>query len=152
MDNNKYHYSVEGVNYDVVIEEIEGNIARVNVNGKSFSVLMKEPVREMHRQKVAHIEPPKPAVASSKPEAVEPVKKEAVAAGSGNKVYAPLPGTITEIKVNVGDTIKAGDTVVVLEAMKMQNNIEADYSGKITSILVKQGDTVLEGSTLLTIE
>ena len=80
------------------------------------------------------------------------MKKEAVAAGSGNKVYAPLPGTITEIKVNVGDTIKAGDTVVVLEAMKMQNNIEADYSGKITSILVKQGDTVLEGSTLLTIE
>lgn len=151
MDNNKYHYSVEGVNYDVVIEEIEGNIARVNVNGKSFSVLMKEPVREMHRQKVAHIEPPKPA-AASKPETVEPVKKETVAAGSGNKVYAPLPGTITEIKVNVGDTIKAGDTVVVLEAMKMQNNIEADYSGKITSILVKQGDTVLEGSTLLTIE
>ena len=42
MDNNKYHYSVEGVNYDVVIEEIEGNIARVNVNGKSFSVLMTE--------------------------------------------------------------------------------------------------------------
>ena len=79
MDNNKYHYSVEGVNYDVVIEEIEGNIARVNVNGKSFSVLMKEPVREMHRQKVAHIEPPKPA-AASKPETVEPVKKEAVAA------------------------------------------------------------------------
>lgn len=152
MDNNKYHYSVEGVNYDVVIEEIEGNIARVNVNGKSFSVLMKEPVREMNRQKVAHIKPPKPATASSKPEPVEPVKKETVAAGSGNKVYAPLPGTITEIKVNVGDTIKAGDTVVVLEAMKMQNNIEADYSGKITSILVKQGDTVLEGSTLLTIE
>ena len=151
MDSNKYHYSVEGVNYDVEIEEIEGNIAKVKVNGKSFDVLMKEPVRETHRHKVAHIEPPK-AAAASKPETVESVQKQTVVAGSGNKVYAPLPGTITEIKVNVGDTIKAGDTVIVLEAMKMQNNIEADYSGKITSILVKQGDTVLEGSTLLTIE
>ncbi len=151
MDSNKYHYSVEGVNYDVVIEEVEGNIARVTVNGKPFHVVMKEPIREKRKQKVSPIEPPKPT-AAPKQEVVEPVKKDTVVAGSGNKVYAPLPGTITDIKVNVGDTIKAGDTVVVLEAMKMQNNIEADYSGKITSILVKQGDTVLEGSTLLTIE
>ena len=151
MDNNKYHYSVEGVNYDVVIEEIEGNIARVNVNGKSFSVLMKEPVREMRRQKVAHIEPPKPA-AASKPEPVEPVKKEAVAAGSGNKVYAPLPGTITDIKVKVGDEVKAGDALIVLEAMKMANNIEAEKDGKVTAVCVKVGQSVMEEDPLVVIE
>ena len=64
---------------------------------------------------------------------------------------APLPGTITEVKVQVGQQVNVGDTVLVLEAMKMQNNIEAETSGQVTSILVKQGETVMEGSVLLTI-
>ena len=64
---------------------------------------------------------------------------------------APLPGTITDIKVQVGQQVNVGDTVLVLEAMKMQNNIEAEYAGQVTSILVKQGDTVMEGAVLLTI-
>jgi biotin carboxyl carrier protein len=58
---------------------------------------------------------------------------------------------VTEVKVNVGDTVKQGDVVLVLEAMKMQNNIESEYDGKVTSITVKQGETVMEGSVLLTI-
>jgi biotin carboxyl carrier protein len=66
-------------------------------------------------------------------------------------VKAPLPGTITELKVNVGDTVKKGDVVLVLEAMKMQNNIESEYDGTVTSVTVKQGETVMEGATLLTI-
>ena len=64
---------------------------------------------------------------------------------------APLPGTITEIKVAVGQQVNVGDTVIVLEAMKMQNNIEAEYAGQVTSILVNKGDTVMEGAVLLTI-
>ena len=75
----------------------------------------------------------------------------AKAAGSGTKVPAPLPGTITEVKVKEGDTVKAGDTVVVLEAMKMQNSIEAECSGTVTSVIVKPGDTVMEGDALITI-
>ena len=67
------------------------------------------------------------------------------------KVTAPLPGTITDIKVKVGDTVKDGDTVVVLEAMKMQNNIEAESNGTVTAILVNKGDTVMEGDALITI-
>ena len=67
------------------------------------------------------------------------------------KITAPLPGTITEIKVKVGDTVKNGDTVVVLEAMKMQNNIEAESNGTVTAILVNKGDTVMEGDALMTI-
>ena len=62
------------------------------------------------------------------------------------------PGTITEVRVKVGDTVKEGETVIVLEAMKMQNNIEAEASGTITSVLVGQGETVMEGATLVTIE
>lgn len=64
---------------------------------------------------------------------------------------APLPGTITEIKVKVGDTVKDGDTVIVLEAMKMQNNIEAEGNGTVTAVLVNKGDTVMEGDALITI-
>ena len=66
-------------------------------------------------------------------------------------VKAPLPGTITNINVKVGDTVAVGDVVVVLEAMKMQNNIEAEYAGTVTSITVNPGDSVMEGATLLTI-
>ena len=67
------------------------------------------------------------------------------------KVTAPLPGTITEVKVTVGQAVKEGDTVVVLEAMKMQNNIEAETNGTIIEIHVSNGDTVMEGKPLVTI-
>ena len=75
----------------------------------------------------------------------------AAPAGAGSPIKAPLPGTIIEVKVNVGDTVKQGDCVLVLEAMKMQNNIESEYEGTVTSITVKQGETVMEGAVLLTI-
>ena len=74
-----------------------------------------------------------------------------MAAGSGSPIKAPLPGTITDLKVNVGDKVNAGDIVLVLEAMKMQNNIESEYSGTVTSITVKPGETVMEGVVLMTI-
>ena len=73
-------------------------------------------------------------------------------AASGKPVVAPLPGTINDIKVKVGDKVNVGDTVVILEAMKMQNNIEAESAGTIASINVNKGDAVLEGDTLVTIK
>ena len=79
-------------------------------------------------------------------------KAPAANVNTANAVKAPLPGVITEIKVNVGDTVSAGDTVVVLEAMKMANNIEAEKSGKVTAICVKQGESVMEDSPLVVIE
>ena len=146
---SKYQYKVQGVDYEVEIEEVEGNIAKVTVNGKSFEVELPEPVKSAPR-------PAKPAVsAPSRPSSSAPEKAPAIkpkaAAGSGTKVLAPLPGTITEVKVQVGQQVNVGDVVLVLEAMKMQNNIEAEYAGTVTSITVKQGDTVMEGSVLLTI-
>ena len=65
---------------------------------------------------------------------------------------APLPGTINAINVKVGDKVNVGDVVIVLEAMKMQNNIEAEQSGVVTAVNVTPGDNVMEGATLLTIE
>ena len=71
---------------------------------------------------------------------------------NGNAIKTPLPGVIIDVKVNVGDTVKKGDTVVVLEAMKMENNINADRDGKVVSIAVKKGDTVADGAALIVLE
>ena len=119
---NKFQYKVQGVDYDVEIEELEGNVATT-------------PAAPQQAAQPAPIvnQAPNPGT------------------GTGSQVKSPLPGTITSINVKVGDVVKDGDTVVVLEAMKMQNNIETEFSGTVTSILVNQGDSVLEGAVLLTI-
>ena len=142
---SKYQYKVNGADYTVEIGEIEGAIAQVTVNGKQFEVELPAPVKAPTR--VKRVEP---AAAAPAP-APERAKKPKAAAGSGTKVLAPLPGTITEMKVAVGDSVRKGDTVVILEAMKMQNNIEAECDGTITSVLVSRGDTVMEGAALVTI-
>jgi biotin carboxyl carrier protein len=154
----KYQYKVQGVDYEVEIAQVEGKIAKVNVNGIPFEIEMQKPINAAKHPVLAAAKAqnaaPAPAAApaapapSSAPAAAAP---SSVPAGSGNMMKAPLPGTITDIKVQVGQTVNVGDVVVVLEAMKMQNNIESEYAGKVTSIVVKQGDTVMEGAVLLTI-
>ncbi len=148
---NKYQYKVQGVDYDVEIEEVEGNVAKVNVNGIRFDVELKQPINPTSSLKKVHVEAPKPVARPAVVPAAAPAETKPVAAGSGMPVKAPLPGTITDLKVNVGDKVNTGDIVLVLEAMKMQNNIEAENSGTVTSITVKQGETVMEGAVLMTI-
>ena len=150
---NKYQYKVQGVDYDVEIEEVEGNVAKVNVNGIRFDVELKQPINPTSSLKKVRVEAPKPVARPAIPTAAPAAAPAAPAApaGAGSPIKAPLPGTIIEVKVNVGDTVKQGDCVLVLEAMKMQNNIESEYEGTVTSITVKQGETVMEGAVLLTI-
>lgn len=158
----KYEYKVKGVDYVVEIQDIEGNIANVTVNGIPFEVEMKQPVKagkqkvklsEERRVKSEEFNSSSSATNTSSATNANsaPTTKPAAAAASGKPVVAPLPGTINEIKVKVGDKVNAGDTVVVLEAMKMQNNIDAEASGTIASINVNKGDAVMEGDTLVTI-
>ena len=148
---NKYQYKVQGVDYEVEIEEVEGNIAKVNVNGIPFEVELQKPINAAKHPTITRpkVEAPKP-VAPIPPPAAAPAQP-AAPAGAGSPVKAPLPGTITELKVQVGQQVNVGDVVLVLEAMKMQNNIEAEYAGTVTSITVKQGETVMEGAVLMTI-
>ena len=145
---DKYQYKVNGVDYEVEIEEIEGTTAKVTVNGKAFEVELSEPVKATTSKPAKVVAPVAVAAPAAAP---APASKPAAVAGEGAKVTAPLPGTITEVKVAVGQAVKAGETVIILEAMKMQNNIEAENSGTVTSILVGQGDAVMEGATLITI-
>ncbi len=139
----EFKYTIDGKEYQVAIGEIsENNVAEVTVNGEAFSVQMEQPT-----------EPEKKKVELGKPVA-EDNSEVAPAANinAANAVKAPLPGTISSVEVEVGQEVKAGDTLVVLEAMKMQNNIEAEQDGKVTAIAVKVGQAVLEDDPLVVIE
>ena len=146
----KYQYTIQGVDYDVEINEVEGSLAKVNVNGIDFDVELKQPISVGKQMKKVKLEKPVAAPVTAVAPGAAPVPAP-VEAGSGAKVLAPLPGTVTEVCVKVGDAVAMGDTLVVLEAMKMQNNIEAENSGTVTSVLVSKGDTVMEGAPLITI-
>lgn len=141
----EYKYTINGNKYEVSIASIENNIANVIVNGEEYKVEM-EKEQEPVKKKVV-VRPVQPAVQPSTSETGGNAK-----INMNNAVKSPLPGVITEIKVAVGDEIKAGDTVVVLEAMKMANNLDAERSGKVTAILVNEGDSVMEDTPLVVIE
>ncbi len=140
----EYNYKIKGVPYNVKINSVEEDIAKVEVNGVEFEVQLEKPVAgpapviRAVAAPVRTVEAPKAA-------------QEAVAQGVA-AVRSPLPGTILDIKVAVGDTVKKGQTVVVLEAMKMENNIDTDFDGKVTAVKVAKGDSVMEGTVLITVE
>ena len=141
-----YKYTINGNKYEVAIGDIIENIATVTVNGEEYKVeLEPEPVEEKKVVVKPVAQPTQTAAAS------EASEKSSASSASGDAVKAPLSGVITEICVNVGDEVKAGDTVVVLEAMKMANNIEAEKDGKITAICVNPGQTVMEDDALVVI-
>jgi biotin carboxyl carrier protein len=105
-------------------------------------------------EKQAEPEKPKPVIrkAAEGSETAEGGSTASAGAASGTAVKAPLPGVITDICVTEGQEVQAGDTVVVLEAMKMANNLEAENDGKVTAVLVKEGDSVMEDTPLVVIE
>ena len=123
----EYKYTINGNKYEVVISDITENIATLTVNGEEYTVEM---------EKKAEPEKPKPVV-----------RKAAESDASEG-----LPGVITDICVTEGQEVAAGDTVVVLEAMKMANALQAEKSGKISAIVVKIGQSVMEDEALVYIE
>lgn len=151
----QYKYRVNGQTYDVAINEINGKNAKVEVNGIPFEVELEGEAGEgiPTVTGISAIADDKSAPESpTKATSPAPTPKPAVAAtGKGTPLKAPLPGVITSVEVAVGDTVKKGQTVVVLEAMKMQNNINAENDGTVTSVAVNKGDSVMEGTVLLTI-
>lgn len=142
----EYKYTINGNKYDVEIVDIVENIATVTVNGENYSVEMeKEP--EPGKKKVVI-----KSGAQAQPEAAASEGASAANVNTNNALKAPLPGVIREINVAVGDEVAVGDTVVVLEAMKMANNLEAEKAGKVTAVLVQVGESVMEDTPLVVIE
>ncbi|WP_300702217.1 biotin/lipoyl-containing protein [Bacteroides sp.] len=144
----EYKYKINGNLYKVTIGDIEENIAHVEVNGTPYNVEMDKAPKAATKPVVRPVtNPTSPAQAP-----VTPITKPATPSSGKSGVKSPLPGVILEVKVNVGDTVKKGQTIIILEAMKMENNINADKDGKITAISVNKGDSVLEGTDLVIIE
>lgn len=142
----EYKYKINGNTYKVAVGDIDNNVAQVEVNGIPYKVEIDAP-----QKPVTIVNAPRPAAAPRTESGAKVITKPA-ATGSGHQVKAPLPGTVLSISVKAGDTVKAADTVVVLEAMKMENAIHAGRDGKVASISVNPGDAVLEGAVLLTLE
>lgn len=128
-----YKYTINGKKYEVTIGDVAENVATVCVNGEEYQVEME-----------------------AEPEAEKPVAAPAAApsrnVNADSALKAPLPGVVTEIRVNVGDEVQPGDVVLVLEAMKMANNIEAEKAGKVTAVCVQPGQSVMEDDVLVVIE
>ena len=141
----EYKYTINGNQYEVTIGDIEGTVATVNVNGEEYKVEW-EPEAEPEKKKPVLGKPAAEPAASSAP------ASDNANVNTNNAVKAPLPGVITSIEVSVGDEVKTGDTLLVLEAMKMANNIEAEKDGKVTAILVQAGQSVMEDDALVVIE
>ena len=143
----QYRFKINGNQYNVDINSVEGNIASVSVNGTSYQVELEDapaaPVQAVPVQ-TSVITP------AAAPVQAAPAPKPAVS-GVGKPVTSPLPGVIIAVKVNVGDRVKAGQEVAVLEAMKMENSIEAVQDGTVTAIHVAKGDSILEGAAIVTI-
>lgn len=142
-DMKEYKYTIDEKEYNVTIGDIVDDVVEVTVNGKLFKVAM-EPESEPEKKKVVLGQP----ASASDDQTATP----AANVNTANAVKAPLPGVITSVEVEVGQEVNTGDTVVVLEAMKMANNIEAEKSGKVTAICVRQGESVMEDAPLVVIE
>lgn len=141
----EYKYKINGNSYKVTIGEIEDNIAQVEVNGTHYQV-------EMEKQAKVTVKPVVRSMPNAQAAPTTPIVKPVAPSSGKSGVKSPLPGVILEIKINVGDTVKKGQTILILEAMKMENNINADKDGKIAAINVGKGDSVLEGTDLVIIE
>ena len=143
----EYKLKINGNDYAVTVNEVVGSVAEVEVNGTPFKVEFEKPIKK------AAAPVAKPVAKSAAPAvAAAPVAKPAApAGGAGTTVSSPLPGVILDVCVKEGDAVKRGQTVMVLEAMKMENAIEATADGTVTAIKVGKGDSVLEGAPLVII-
>ncbi|MCU0356769.1 MAG: biotin/lipoyl-binding protein [Cyclobacteriaceae bacterium] len=135
-----YKLKINGNPYDVQIKEAKDNIISVEVNGSSYHIELEKEVKATKTPVLVR--------SGTRPTQVEvPITTKAVP----KKIVSPLPGTIIKIRVNVGDTVKTGDPLIILEAMKMENTILAESSGKVIAINTREGSSVLQGDVLIEI-
>lgn len=135
----KFKFTIRGQEFDVDIKEIEGTNAQIEVNGTVYDVEI-----EAKEKKVS-----KTPQLIRKPVINKPGEGQIKKSAGGVSVKAPLPGTIIKVNVAVGDSINAGDTLLIMEAMKMENNVLAEKAGTVKSVKVNVGDSVLQDDVLI---
>lgn len=137
----EYKFKVSGKDYTVSVNNVEENIVNLTVNGANHVV-------ELEKAPEAPAPVARPVVQRPAPQAAS---APAADGGAGKPLKSPLPGVILDIYVKVGDTVKNGQKVLLLEAMKMENNIDSDRDGVVKEIKIGKGDSVNEGDVLLII-
>lgn len=142
----EYKYKINGTKFSVKVGDVEDNLVHVEVNGVPYNV-------ELDKAPTGKTKVSQPVKSPQKAPRTESGEKViAPASASGFIVKAPLPGTIMSFSVKVGDTVAAGDTVCVLEAMKMENDVHTANGGVVKKILVNAGDAVPQDGDIMVIE
>ncbi len=145
----EFKYTINGSPYRVVVVNSDEESVGLEVNGTPYVVELEQKKKKSISRIQRQVTP------SSQQREVAPkpsVTRTSVAAAGSTQINSPLPGVILDLRVKVGDIVKKGDTLLVLEAMKMENNIQATSDGKVASISIQKGDSVLEGDVLVVIE
>lgn len=138
----KYNFTINGNKYEVSLKDIADNIASIEVNGTPYDVEIHKEIKQTKTPKLVRQE------VKNEPGEGTFVQKES---SGGFPVESPLPGNIFKIIVKEGDAVKKGDVLVIVEAMKMENNIMAEKDGVIQNIKIKEGDSVLQNDQLMVI-
>lgn len=144
----KYKFVINGNDYEVSIVDVDENIVNVEVNGTNYKV---EVDKQVMPQKTPRLLRPISVPSTEIHEREEDKKTQLQEKPQGSNIYSPLPGIILDIKVKVGDAVKIGQRLLILEAMKMENNIDSDKDGIVTEIKVHKGDSVQQGDILMVI-
>ncbi len=145
---SKYKFNINGNTYNAEIKNVDDNIAEVEINGTTYQVELDKSISgsktpKLVRSAVVPSTDSHPSVAkTSSPSAPK----------GGGTIKSPLPGVVINVLVKPGDMVKIGQRLLILEAMKMENNIDADKEGKVVSVSKNKGDSVMEGDVLVIIE
>lgn len=134
-----FKFTISGNSYDIEIKDFDGNLANIEVNGTTYAVEVHREVKKTKTPTLIRAEIP--VLGGDKIE-----KREK---GAPIAIISPLPGNIIEILVKPGDVIRKGQTLLVMEAMKMENKIQSDNEGVVESVRVQVGSSVLQGDVLI---
>ena len=141
-----FKFKINGNEYNVHIANVDGNIADVEVNGTPYKVEIDKELKQTKTPKLVRAEAI--PTTDSHPSVAKTSSPGSATSGS---IKSPLPGVILEVHVKPGDMVKVGQRLLMLEAMKMENNIDSDKEGKVIDVKVHKGDSVLEGDVLIII-
>lgn len=136
-----YKFKINATGYTVNIKSHEDNVINLEVNGTSYDVELKKEVKKTKTPTLVRSASKRP----SEPLKVNPKSNT-------TKIVAPIPGVVLSIDVKVGDSLKIGDRMLVLEAMKMENNIVCEKAGTITAIKINVGQQVLQDEVMIELE
>lgn len=148
-----YKFTINGNKYSVEVGDVENNAVNVEVNGTPYNVELDMEIKQPVKVK------PVVKVNSNTNKSVAPAASTAAvknapaaATASGATLKSPLPGTILDVFCKEGDAVKAGQRLFLLEAMKMENNIDAEKDGVVKEVKVHRSDSVMEGDVLVVFE